>query len=367
MNILVTGANGFIGKNLCFWLAENNYSNILKIHRDSAEEDIKKNIEDADFIIHLAGVNRPKNNSDFDKGNAVFTDNIVQLLLDLKKKTPIIFASSTQAEDISPYGLSKLKAENIVKKYGALSGAKYYIYRLPNVFGKWCKPNYNSFIATFCHNISRNIPIEVHDPSAEISLVYIDDVCNSFLSTIEDSSESGYLYIDKAYKSSVGKVANLLTKFKDSRLSLVTEDVSNGMERALYATYLSHLETSKFHYLLEGHQDDRGIFCEFLKTKSAGQFSFFTAHVGITRGSHYHHSKSEKFLILQGKALFKFENIIDNTKYEIEVDSSELKVVESIPGWAHNIKNVGEDELIVMLWANEIFDKDQPDTIAKLI
>jgi len=367
MNILVTGADGFIGKNLCFKFIENGYKNILRICRESSEKDIRKNLERADIIYHLAGVNRPENESDFEEGNAVLTENIINKLLDLKKDVPILFTSSSQAEESNAYGKSKLKAENTIKRYGDVTGAKYYIYRLPNVFGKWCKPNYNSFIATFCFNLSRKIPIEIRDPNSSVNLVYIDDVCSEFLSLVEMKKEAGYHYVEKVHKTSVGKVADLLKKFKQSRDSLITEDVGLGLQRALYSTYLSYFEKKDFHYKLKGYEDDRGIFCEFIKTKASGQFSFFTALPGITRGSHYHHSKSEKFLVLQGRAKFKFEHMINNDKHVIETDSSELKVVESIPGWAHNIQNIGKGKLIVMLWANEIFDRDNPDTISNTL
>ena len=367
MNILVSGANGFIGRNLCLMLNENGFSDITKIHRDSSEEDINKGLENAEIIFHLAGVNRPKNKLEFIEGNAIFTESIVQKLIKLNKKTTIIFASSTQAEDSNAYGESKLRAENSIKKYSIDSGAKYYIYRLPNVFGKWCKPNYNSFIATFCHNISRERPIEIREPDSEVSLVYIDDVCKSFITTINSKKEEGYLYVDNVYKATVGEVAKQLAHFKNSRDSLIIENVGTGLTRALYSTYLSYLEPNNFHYSLTGHEDERGLFCEFLKTKNSGQFSFFTAHPGIKRGSHYHHSKTEKFLVLEGNAKFKFEHMITNEKYEVDTNSSELKVVESIPGWAHNIQNIGKNTLIVMLWANEIFDRDVPDTISKVL
>ena len=367
MNILVSGANGFIGKNLCLKLNENGFLDITRIHRDSNEDDINKGLDNAEIIFHLAGVNRPENESEFIEGNTIFTENIIQKLIERNKKTTIIFASSTQAEDNNAYGESKLRAEDIIKEYSINSGAKYYIYRLPNVFGKWCKPNYNSFIATFCHNISREVPIKIRDPKSKVNLVYIDDVCDSFISLIKADKKEGYLQINNVYKTTVGEVANQLINFKNSRESLVTEDVGTGLTRALYSTYLSYLEPNKFYYSLVGHEDERGLFCEFLKTKNSGQFSFFTAHPGIKRGSHYHHSKTEKFLVVEGRARFKFENMITSEKYEIEADKSELKVIESIPGWAHNIENIGTSKLIVMLWANEVFDRDVPDTITKLL
>lgn len=365
MNILVLGANGFIGKNLCLRLNESGFTDITSIHRNSSDDEIGEGLQNAEIIFHLAGVNRPKDESEFIEGNTIFTESIIQKLIELNKKTTIVFASSTQVMKQNAYGESKLKAEDIIKEYGTNSGAKHYIYRLPNVFGKWCKPNYNSFIATFCHNISREIPIEISNKNSKVNLVYIDDVCSSFISLIQSNKEKGYLRVSNEYETTVGQVAEQLYKFKNSRDLVLTEDVGTGLTRALYSTYLSYLEPDNFHYQLVGHKDERGLFCEFLKTKNSGQFSFFTAHPGIKRGSHYHHSKTEKFLVLEGNARFNFENIITKERYEIDTNSAELKVIESIPGWAHNIQNIGKNKLIVMLWANELFDKGSPDTISK--
>lgn len=367
MNILVLGANGFIGKNLCVKLNENGFKDVTCIHRDSSDCEISEGLKNAEIIFHLAGVNRPKNESEFIEGNTIFTERITEELKKNNKKTTIIFASSTQVKEGNAYGESKLKAEKIIKDYAISSGAIYYIYRLPNVFGKWSRPNYNSFIATFCHNISRDIPIEIRDKNSEVNLVYIDDVCSSLISIINSQSKENYLSISTVYKTTVGEVADQLFNFKNSRDLVMTEDVGTGLTRALYSTYLSYLEPKNFHYFLKGHEDERGVFCEFLRTKNSGQFSFFTAYPGIKRGSHYHHSKSEKFLVIEGSARFKFKNIITNESYEVNSNSLELKVIESIPGWAHNIENIGKNKLIVMLWANEVFDKDAPDTISRAL
>ncbi|WP_417884103.1 UDP-2-acetamido-2,6-beta-L-arabino-hexul-4-ose reductase [Vibrio rumoiensis] len=365
MKIVVTGAKGFIGKNLCIMLREQGYQDLIEITRETTSKELKSALSEADFIYHLAGVNRPKSESEFQEGNADFTRIIIDELKASNNNVPLVVSSSTQAEQDNKYGYSKLLAEKSVEQYGLDSGADYYIYRLPNVFGKWCRPNYNSFVATFCYNTLNNININIHDPHAAVTLVYIDDVCRSLLSLLTDSVNSGYQTIDIKYSTTVGEVANLLKAFKQSRESLTTENVGAGFERALYSTYLSYMTPEQFNYSIPSYGDERGVFSEMLKTKTAGQFSFFTAHPGITRGGHYHHTKNEKFLVLKGKALFKFEHIITGERYELHVDGVKPQIVETVPGWSHDITNIGDEEMIVMLWANEIFDREAPDTFAR--
>lgn len=364
MKILVTGAEGFIGRNLCLKLSEAGYDEILKIDRASSEEELKKAVTAADFIYHLAGVNRPVEEKEFSTGNHGLTQQIVDVLIENKLNTPVMISSSTQATCYNLYGTSKAAAEDTILKYAEQTKAKYYIYRFPNVFGKWCRPNYNSFIATFCHNIASEQDIHVNDPKAPVTLVYIDDVCSELISLLENH-ESGYCEVKTQYQSTVGEVAEILYAFRNSRKTLISEAVGTGLTRALYSTYLSYLKPEQFSYSVPSYKDQRGVFCEMLKTKDAGQFSFFTAHPGITRGGHYHHTKNEKFLVIQGNATFKFEHTITGEKYEIHVGSGEYKIVETVPGWTHDITNTGTSELIVMLWANEIFDKNTPDTIAR--
>ncbi|MEZ8666112.1 NAD-dependent epimerase/dehydratase family protein [Vibrio splendidus] len=365
MNIIVTGAQGFIGKNLCVMLSEKGYDSLVQIDRDTSEEAIKAALSNADFVFHLAGINRPKDDSEFTTGNADFTEFVVNELKANGRNTPIMLSSSIQANLDNAYGVSKAHAESLVAQYGKDTGAGAFIYRFPNVFGKWCRPNYNSFVATFCHNVVNNIDINIHDPSAPVNLVYIDDVCYALIALLEGGVESGFKQVPVEYNTSVGEVAELLKVFKESRDTLVTEHVGTGLTRALYSTYLSYFEPSKFHYTLPKYSDERGVFCEMLKTKESGQFSFFTAHKGITRGGHYHHTKNEKFLVIKGEASFKFEHVITGERYEFTVNSDQATVVETVPGWSHDVTNIGEEELIVMLWANEIFDREAPDTIAK--
>lgn len=364
MKIVVTGAKGFIGKNLCVMLREQGYKNIVEISRESTSGDLQNALRDADFVYHLAGINRPKNESEFQEGNADLTQFIVNELKSPNNNIPLVVSSSTQAEQDNAYGQSKYQAEKSVEQYGLDTGAPYYIYRFPNVFGKWCRPNYNSFVATFCYNTLNNIEIDIHDPHASVTLVYIDDVCHSLISLLTSNVKPGYQSITTEYLTTLGAVADLLQAFKQSRESLTTENVGTGFERALYSTYLSYMTPEQFNYSIPSYGDERGVFSEMLKTKTAGQFSFFTAHPGITRGGHYHHSKNEKFLVLKGKALFKFEHVITGERYELRTDGTEPNIVETVPGWSHDITNIGNEEMIVMLWANEIFDREAPDTIA---
>lgn len=365
MNIVVTGAKGFIGKNLCVMLSEKGYKSITSIERDTPRSEIELALKNADFVYHLAGINRPKDESEFATDNTEFTEFVVSQLKFNGRNTSIMLSSSIQASLDNAYGSSKAQAEILVENYGSKTGSSAFIYRFPNVFGKWCRPHYNSFIATFCHNIMNDVDINIHDPSAQVTLVYIDDVCKALIALLDGNISSGFKQVPIEYNSTVGEVAEQLQAFKESRNNLVTEHVGTGLTRALYSTYLSYFEPSNFHYTLPSYSDDRGVFCEMLKTKESGQFSFFTAHKGITRGGHYHHSKNEKFLVIKGEALFKFEHIVTSERYEFKVKSEEMIVVETVPGWSHDITNIGEDELVVMLWANEIFNRDASDTIAK--
>ena len=363
MNILVTGADGFIGKNLCLRLSELNEYNLFKVNASTSENELKDFLKETDFIFHLAGSNRPKNKDDFKTVNIEFTNFLISLMNKYNLKIPIIFTSSIQAKLNNEYGISKLKAEDLIRSYGEKTGASYGIFRLRNVFGKWAKPNYNSFIATFCHNIANDIEIKVNDKNSVVDLVYIDDLCDRLIQCLKCEFNSGFIKIEQYYTKTVGEVADLLKNFNFKRKSLEIENVGDGFNRALYSTFLSYFPINKFSYKIPSNKDNRGNFSEIIKTKSAGQVSFFTAHPGITRGGHYHHSKNEKFLVVQSDALFKFRHMITNEVFELEVKSSDLEIVDTIPGWAHDITNVGEETLICVIWANEVFDINKPDTI----
>jgi len=365
MNILITGAAGFIGQNLCVFLKEAGFENISTVTRDDNELSISEKVKSADFIYHLAGINRPKDDEEFKKGNTDLTQKIINTLVDAQRKTPIVLTSSIQAELDNPYGVSKAGAEQVVTAYQQQTGAATYIYRLPNVFGKWCLPNYNSAVATFCYNTLNNLPITIHNPDAVLNLVYIDDICHSFVELLSNTAQSieQYCSVEPVYQTTVGEVASLLAEFKESRESMISAKVGEGFVRALYSTYVSYLSPEQFAYPVTRHSDERGTFVEMLKTKDSGQFSFFTAHPGITRGGHYHHTKTEKFLVINGKASFKFRHITTGESYELMVNGEESRIVETAPGWSHDVTNIGENELVVMLWANEIFDREKPDTV----
>ena len=363
MRVLITGSNGFIGKNLIVRLNELGTSYEVFTRRNSIK-DLQGLIKKSDFVIHLAGENRPEDEDDFEVVNSGLTLLICNEIRLIEKNIPIILASSTQAEHDNLYGKSKLSAEIAIKNLTDNTGNSSYIYRLPGVFGKWCKPNYNSVVATFCHNISHNLPIQVNNPDFELSLVYIDDVVEEFVKIIQGAKgDKKELSVQPEYKIKLGDLADQIKIFKESRDSLISEKVGSGLIRKLYSTYLSYLSPEQFSYLIPSYGDERGMFAEILKTKDSGQFSFFTAKPGVTRGGHYHHSKTEKFLVIQGKARFGFRHVASDETHEIITTSKELKIVETVPGWSHDITNIGTEEIIVMLWANEIFDPDNPDTI----
>ena len=330
MNVLVTGANGFIGKNLVVRLNELGIFNEVYTRKNSIQN-LQDLIKKTDFIVHLAGENRPVDKDNFELVNSELTSLICEKIRLIEKDIPIILASSTQAKHDNPYGKSKFNAELAIKNLANDTANSAYIYRLPGVFGKWCKPYYNSVVATFCHNISHDLPIQVNDPSLELSLVFIDDVVEEFVKVIQgDRSVGEALSVQPEYKITLGELANQIKMFRDSRDTLITERVGKGLVSKLYSTYLSYISPEQFSYLIPSYGDERGMFAEILKTKDSGQFSFFTAKPGVTRGGHYHHSKVEKFLVVQGDAKFRFRHIISNESYEIISSSNELKIIETV-------------------------------------
>ena len=365
MRVLVTGANGFIGKNLLVHLRERPAIDVLTFTRGESLDALADKVAGADFIYHLAGVNRPQNEAEFAEGNADLTRALCDAVRRSGRAIPVVYTSSIQAERDNAYGASKRGAEEALRELAQQPGQRVHIYRLPNVFGKWCRPNYNSAVATFCHNISQGLPIQVNDPAAALRLVYVDDVVADFLGKLE-AGASGAIYPEVApvYETTVGELARMLEEFRDSRASMIIPPVGTGLVRALYATYITYFTPQQFSYPLVKHGDPRGVFVEMLKTRDAGQFSFFTAHPGITRGGHYHHTKTEKFLVIKGRARFGFRHIDTGETYSCETSADKPQVVETIPGWSHDITNIGDDEMIVMLWANEIFDRQKPDTVA---
>ena len=371
MKVLITGADGFVGRNLRQHLAERSGVEVLAFTRAHAPSRLPALVAQADLVFHLAGVNRPREVQEFIDGNvsltAALAEAVRQAALDDGKTIPVVFASSTQAALDNPYGRSKREAEACLRALGE-HGIPVHVFRLPNLFGKWCKPHYNSVVATFCHSAARGLPLPVSDPGAPLTLVYIDDVVEAFVGLLQGQpppcDAQGFATVAPHYATTVGALADQIGAFRASRSSLVSEAVGTGLVRALYATYVSYLPPADFAYPLTQHGDARGVFVEFLKTADSGQFSYFTAHPGITRGGHYHHTKTEKFLVIKGEALFRFRHVQTGETHTLRTSGGRAEVVETVPGWTHDITNVGTDELIVMLWANEIFDRTRPDTYA---
>lgn len=365
MIVAVTGADGFVGKNLMLRLAETGRFDARPLTRRSSEEDWRTAIAQADAVIHLAGVNRPTDPADFATGNAGTTAQLAGMVEAGGRPIPILYASSAKAIEPGPYGESKQAAEDALFALAERTGAPVAVFRLPNIFGKWCRPNYNSAVATFCHNVARDEPIRVDNPQAPLTLVYVDDVIDGFITLLDGGAfRTGFQTIEPAYETNVGTVADAIRGFREDRADNLIAEVGTGLSRALYATYVSYLPPAEFAYEIASHRDPRGAFSEMLKTRHSGQFSYFTAHPGVTRGGHYHHTKTEKFLIVHGEALFRFRHMLTGEVHEIRTSGETPRVVETIPGWAHDVTNVGDEPMVSLLWANELFDRARPDTIA---
>ena len=362
--ILVTGAGGFIGKNLFVRLSEQPDVEVLTFVRGNNDKMLSSMVSEADAIVHLAGENRPADVADFAFVNTGLTRSLCGIIRATGRNIPLILASSSQAERDNPYGQSKLAAERVIEIFVAETANSAVIYRLPGVFGKWCKPNYNSVVATFCHNITRGLPIQINDAAVTLQLVYIDDVVDELLRAL-NTFKPGLLRgeVSQTYNITLGALAEQISAFQHCRTSLISERVGTGLARALYSTYISYLTPDQFAYDLPQYDDERGIFVEMLKTQDSGQVSFFTITPGITRGSHYHHTKTEKFLVVRGIVRMRFRHVVTAEICEITVSSDKPQIVDSIPGWVHDITNIGDSEAIIMLWANEIFDRQHPDCI----
>lgn len=364
--LLITGADGFIGQNLRLTLAPRDDVTVIGFTRADDPTQLADMVAVADAIVHLAGVNRTSDEGDFARGNADFTAMLAAAVADSGRSIPLLYASSTQAEFDNVYGRSKLAAESALRALAHDHGVPVYIYRLPNVFGKWARPNYNSAVATFCHNIARDLPITINDAAAPLTLAYVDDVIASMLARIDNHTPlpplGAFAEVTPVYQTTVGEVAEMLRGFRAMRETVLADHVGTGLKRALYATYVSYLPPADFRYPLTMHSDPRGTFVEMLRTPTSGQFSYFTAHPGVTRGGHYHHSKTEKFLVISGTARFKFRHMMTGETYELVTKGSSAEIVDTIPGWTHDITNIGESELVVMLWANELFVPERPDT-----
>lgn len=362
--ILVTGANGFIGKNLLIRLGEQPDVETSSFVRGDSVESLRTLVAMADAVIHLAGENRPNDVADFAHNNIDLTSALCDAIQSTGRNIPLIFTSSAQAQHDNPYGQSKLAAEKVIEAFVAKADNSAVIYRLVGVFGKFCKPNYNSVVATFCNNIARGLPIQISDPAFILELAYIDDVVDELLQAVT-TVNSGLLWgeVSQTYSITLGDLAEKIRAFDNCRSSLISERVGTGLTRALYSTYISYLPVGQFVYDLTAHVDERGMFVEMLKTPDCGQFSFFTISPGTTRGSHYHHSKTEKFLVVSGLARMRFRQLVTGETCEVILSSEKPQVMDTIPGWVHDITNMGDSEAIIMLWANEIFEPNRPDCI----
>lgn len=364
MKILVTGAKGFVGKNLIAELRNKKYTDIFEFDLDTKPELLDEYTKECDFVFHLAGVNRPKDPKEFIEGNYGFTTILLNSLKNNDNKAPILITSSIQAKLDNDYGKSKKAGEEVIFNHSKELGSKSLVYRLPNVFGKWCKPNYNSAVATFCNNIANGLPIQVNDPTVKMNLVYIDDVVEEFINALEgkENSNEYYCYVEPVHKVTLGEIVELIQSFKDSRETLNVPNVSNKFEKKLYSTYLSYLPVKDFSYELKMNVDNRGSFTEFIKTADRGQFSVNVAKPGITKGNHWHHTKNEKFLVVSGNGLIQFRKIDSEYVIEYYVSGEKLEVVDIPTGYTHNIINVGETDLVTVMWANEAFNPEKPDT-----
>lgn len=365
MKILVTGAKGFIGKNLIAELKNRKFDTIYEYDLDSTLDDLDRYAKDADFVFHLAGVNRPKDEKEFLEGNFGFTSTLLELLKKYDNKAPIMISSSIQAELDNPYGRSKKAGEDLMFNYSEETGAKVYIYRFPNVFGKWCRPNYNSAVATFSHNIAHGLPITVNDPNHMMNLIYIDDVVDELIHALEGNptKKNQFYTVLPVYEVTLGEITKLLYEFKESRQNKDIPNMKDGFTKKLYANYLSYLPEDQFSYELKMNIDHRGSFTEFIKTLDRGQVSINISKPGITKGNHWHHTKNEKFLVVSGNGVIRFRKVDSDKVLEYYVSGEKLEVVDIPPGYTHNIENLGTTDMVTVMWANELFDPNNPDTI----
>lgn len=364
MKILITGAKGFVGKNLIAELHNQGFHDLLEFDVDSDPALLNEYTRECSFVFHLAGVNRPLNQSEFMEGNFGFTSTLLENLKYHNNKAPVLITSSTQAALDNPYGRSKKAGEDLIFAYGKENGVMVFVYRLPNVFGKWCRPNYNSAVATFCNNIANELPIQLNDPNVLMQLVYIDDVVASFIEKLKNGSGADVVFksVEPVHSIQLGEIVKLIEGFKESRISLQLPDLSDAFTKKLYSTYLSYLPEDKFSYLLKMNVDDRGSFTEFIKSPDRGQVSVNISKPGITKGNHWHHTKNEKFLVVHGKGVIRFRKIDSEKVLEYFVSGDKLEVVDIPVGYTHNIENLGQSDMVTIMWVNEVFDRERPDT-----
>ena len=363
MKILVTGAKGFVGKNLCITLKQLGHT-VYEYDVDNSLSDLEAYCADCEFVFNLAGINRPENPEDFMKGNFGFGETLLTTLENCGNKAPVMLSSSTQAALDNPYGKSKKAGEELLFAYSVRTGAKALVYRFPNLFGKWCRPNYNSAVATFCNNIANGLDITVTDPNIKLNLVYIDDLVDEMLRALEgkETREGDYCKVPAVYEKTLGEITDLIYSFKESRRDLSVANMADPFAKKLYSTYLSYLPKDGFSYPLDMHCDERGSFTEIIRTKDRGQFSVNVAKPGITKGNHWHHTKNEKFLVVSGKGVIRFRKPDSEEVLEYFVSGERLEVVDIPTGYTHNIENIGDSDLVTFMWCNECFDPDRPDT-----
>lgn len=376
MKILITGAKGFVGKNFAATLKNIANGNdksrgidkenleIFEYDIDSDPKSLSEYCEKTDFVFHLAGVNRPKDEREFMKGNFGFTSTLLDTLKKYDNKAPVLITSSIQASLDNPYGKSKKAGEELMFNYGRENGVKTLVYRLPNVFGKWCRPNYNSAVATFCNNIANDLPITVNDRAHMMHLVYIDDIVDEFICAIkgQEHKNGDFCEVPVTHKITLGEIADLLYSFKESRRNLSIPNQADAFSKKLYATYISYLPKNEFAYPLKMNVDPRGSFTEFLKTDEYGQVSVNISRPHIVKGNHWHHTKNEKFLVVSGKGVIRFRHPESDEVTEYFVSGDKLTVVDIPTGYTHNIENLGDTDMVTIMWANEKFDPNKPDT-----
>ncbi|WP_391203002.1 NAD-dependent epimerase/dehydratase family protein [Psychrobacillus sp. L4] len=364
MKILITGASGFVGKNLVAELRHRGYEDLLLFTKENSLEQLKQYTKECEFVFHLAGINRPENEAEFMEGNLGLTSKLLELLKMHHNKSSVLISSSIQAEKNNPYGKSKKAGEDVIFDYSKETGSEVYVYRLPNLFGKWSKPNYNTVVATYCYNIARNIDIEVNNPEAELTLNYIDDVLEEFVKALEGypTQQSKYCTIQKTYSIKLGDLAERIESFKQSRSMLNVPNMGDDLTKKLYSTYLSFLPEDNFLYDLKINLDNRGSFTEFLRTPDRGQVSVNVSKPGITKGNHWHHTKNEKFLVVSGEGLIRFREFHSADIIEYRVSGEKLQVVDIPVGYTHSIVNIGNSDMVTVMWVNECFNPENPDT-----
>lgn len=367
--ILVTGAEGFIGRNLTATLKAQGYTRVLCFDVDTPKERLPVYAGQARFVFHLAGINRPQDPREFYEGNRGFTEQVLHLLREAGNRCPVLVTSSVQAEQDNDYGKSKREAEELVFSHERETGAPALVYRLPGVFGKWCRPSYNSVVATFCHNAAHGLPLEVRDPAYSLPLVYIDDVVRAFIAAMDgnvvtDGECPAHCRVEPEHLTTLGHLAQVIGGFAEDRKTLEAPYLAAGsLEKKLYSTWLSYLPTDSFSYPLNMHCDARGSFTEFLRTPERGQVSVNISKPGIVKGNHWHNSKNEKFLVVSGRGVIRFRKPDEETVYEYFVSGDKLEVVDIPTGYTHNIENLGDGDMVTLMWANEAFDPENPDTI----